>query len=96
MPEPTATPLREVLVCLAGSEEHLVGILVLRQGLSFTRLRTFHGPETALLSSPTTLEQLSRVLELPVRLLGPDDSVFLGVQTLLASRRGDGPYSLKG
>lgn len=96
MPSSTPTPLREALVGLVGAEHHLVGLVVLRQGLEFTLIRTFLADQAALLSSETALEQLSRVLELPVRLLDPANSAFLGAQLLLARRRGASSYSLKG
>lgn len=96
MPSTSPTPLREALVCLAGDEEHLVAVVALRQGLEFTPLHVLRGNSAALLSSEEVLEQLSRVLELPVRLLDPCDSAFLGAQMLLARRQGLPSYSLKG
>jgi len=93
---PSPTPLRELLVCLVGNDQHLFGALVLRQGLSFTLVSTFLDQKAALLPDPSTLEQLSRAFELPVKLLDPDNSSFLGAQILLARRQGRTSYSLKG
>ena len=84
----TPPSLREGLLCLCSSSGRVVGTLVLRQGLHFSLLLHLLDDEASLAASPPGLEQLSRALELPVRLLDSDEGAFLALKTSLAHREG--------
>lgn len=87
-------PLREALICLVSGpgphddKEHLFGALVRREGMRFTLIRPFLDDEAALLDDSRTIERLEGLLQLPVRVLDADNSLFLGMKTMLAEREG--------
>lgn len=95
LPDAKQLPLRELLICLVAHEKRVVGVLVRREGMRFEAVATLIDDDAALLSDKRTLEILEGMFELPVRVLDPDNSVFLGRQTFLAQREGRVFYRLK-
>ena len=94
-------PLREALICLVQSpssdgKEHLFGCLVLREGMRFELVRPFLDDQAALLTDSRTISALEGMLDLPIRVLDPDNSLFLGYETLVAHREGRKYFHLKG
>ena len=94
-------PLREALICLVQSpagdaQDHLFGALVRREGMRFELIRPFLDDQAALLTDSRTITALERMLDLPIRVLEPDNSLFLGMETMLAHREGRKYFHLKG
>lgn len=81
--------LREGLLCLTSDPEHLVGVLVRREGLRFSLAMLLLDDQAALASSPKGLETLEQALHLPVRVLPGSAGSLLGLHTVLANRRGE-------
>lgn len=99
LPDSFAPPLREILICLVSgpvdNNKHLFGALVRREGMRFELIQPFLDDQAALLSDSMTIKRLEGLFQLPVRVLDPDNSAFLGRETMLADREGRVFYQLK-